>query len=716
MFGGRETSRMASAEWASQRLLMGGSLALLLLLGTASAFLGGPQVMADEGSYLLSGALLAGQAAVDPGSGYYSGYGLLLLPAFLPHASPGGAYHLALLVNALLVASTPFALVRITRVLWPGTTPWVHAAAAVATTCHASVLLLSQFAMSDNALVPLYAWFLASAAILLARHRAVPAIACGALAGLLFLVHPRGAAMALPVMVVLSFPGIANPRLRALIALAWTVALLVGALHWPLEMLAGRAHGGAYSAARMLAHLRGPSGWQWFAANLAGCVTEAIVASCGLILVGIMGLRDVARRQPGNDAPGSSPAAAVLLASCAALVAALLVTAAFFIPPTRADQAAYGRYALPTVLPLVAIGMVRLMGKREAILRRLGWTLLPGLAGILVAAVAFKHLAPSAQSSWSVVNGTALHAADQLARAGSPWLVIGPCFVVALLLLGVAFRRSPGLGMATFAGFNIAAAAMAWGVTVLPGSWHYASERHVIDTATQWAVLTRHPLCLQLDRRLDAWHKADLGWRLFPLLAGTTSPSSSCTRGVIAPLTADVPHGLRTVAIERPSPLGKGRPIALLVADGPALAAYAAQRSLAPADLMPIATSDRRASVRLLAPAFPAMTVTPGKSVVLRLQVTNTSGHAWPASASIPVPFPVLVGARNAKGTGPAWQRRTRLPKGLQPGETVAVNFDVGPFTPGVHRMHIGIVQEHVAWFEGGMDLTIHATATQRAD
>jgi hypothetical protein len=76
----------------------------------------------------------------------------------------------------------------------------------------------------------------------------------------------------------------------------------------------------------------------------------------------------------------------------------------------------------------------------------------------------------------------------------------------------------------------------------------------------------------------------------------------------------------------------------------------------------------------------------------------------------------VLVGARNAKGTGPAWQRRTRLPKGLQPGETVAVNFDVGPFAPGVHRMHIGIVQEHVAWFEGGMDLTIHATTTQRAD
>jgi coproporphyrinogen III oxidase len=30
--------------------------------------------------------------------------------------------------------------------------------------------------------------------------------------------------------------------------------------------------------------------------------------------------------------------------------------------------------------------------------------------------------------------------------------------------------------------------------------------------------------------------------------------------------------------------------------------------------------------------------------------------------------------------------------------------------------MHIGIVQEHVAWFEGGMDLTIHATTTQRAD
>ncbi len=692
----------------SPRLLRMGALGLFVLIAAAGLFLAGPQVMADEGSYLLGAALLSGQAAFNPGSGYYAGYSLLLLPAFLPHASPVAAYHLALLVNAMLVASTPFALFRLTRLVWPAAPASAHAAAALAATCHASVLLLSQLAMSENALVPAFAWLLACAATLLFRPRATVAIAVGLLAGFLFLVHPRGATMAFPVLLALTLHAIANPRYRRLLALAWAVALLVGALHGPLEHAAGRSgQGGGYSIALMLAHLRAPGGWLWLLANLAGSATEAVVASFGLVVTGAIATARMLRTRWRQGGIRRAPEVPVLVAGYLAFAVALVVTAAFFVPPFRADQLAYGRYALPTVVPLVAFGGVHLLqGTHGRIRRDFAWALAVGLGGIALAAMAYTQMAPAARSNWNFVNGTALYLVWRIAQAGSPWLVAAIAFTAATGLLVLALRRSPGSSLGIILASNLAGAAMAWAITVLPGSRYYAGKRDVVDAAAGFAATARVRPCVRLDPRLDAWHQADLAWRLYPLLAYTAPPGVPCRQALVAPVGAPVPAVMQAVAIERPSPLGQGEAIALFVEKGPALDAFATDRSIPLASLTRLAPGDRLAPVRLLAPRGP-LVVQAGMPLRLQVQVTNRTHVAWPGTTPGLVPFPIVLGA-HATGEAPSrWEGRSALPAALQPGETATVALDIGPFAPGTHRLHVGIVQEHVAWLDGGIDTTV---------
>ena len=303
-----------------------------------------PQVQADEGSYLLNAAMLAGHIHANPTYGYYSGYSLLLLPAFLFHSQPIPIHHGALLINALLVASTPLALYRLTRELWPAIAESTHVASALIATCYAQVLILSQYTMSESALVPLCAWLLASGMNMLQRERIGSALASGAIAGLLFLVHPRGAAMAAPILLVFSLFAFASGRGRRMVAVAWLVAVAVAALHVPLELRAGRpaGGGGGYSLGVMLSRLSEPSAWSWLLFNLIGATTEALVSSLGIFAFGVHAATTELRTAWKHGADRCTPKAAALLASLTGMAIALLATAAFFAPPERAVGGARG--------------------------------------------------------------------------------------------------------------------------------------------------------------------------------------------------------------------------------------------------------------------------------------------------------------------------------------------------------------------------------------
>lgn len=693
----------------SSSALYWGAALILGMLSLTGFWVAGPQVEADEGSYLLSAAVLAGFTDANPSGGYYSGYSLLLLPAFFLQSQPDRIYHLALLVNAALVASTPFALYRMTRSLWPDTPPSVHSVAALVATCYAPVLMLSQHTMSESALVPLHAWLLANATLLVHRHTATSSLGLGAVAGFLFLVHPRGATMAAPVLLAVTAFAVTHRRCLRLVGLTWLVALSVASLHGVLEQLAGRtSSNGGYSVHAMLAQLATPSGWGWLLANLVGAATEAVVAAFGLpVVAGLLVWRELRQSLQGGH-PLVTPRNTILIASVAGFVTALLVTAVFFVPPVRADMLSYGRYALPTLVPLLAIGVIRLHADSPQRRRDIGLAAGCGLLGIACTTVAFNQLPDSAATNWNFINSVTLYLA-QRHLPFSPWFAIAVAFTCVIALLHAALRHSSHLASMSYASLNIAIFAIAWLTITLPGSRHYAHDRHVVEAARAFANATGKPLCATLMPGIDAWHRPDFGWRLAPYL--DQSDARSCVPARIQPISAAPPARMRLAAVERGSPLPGSEPVGLFVQEGSELVVFSQSRTLPSVTaIAPLASEDRRSDVRIEFPEHPPLVVALGKHLDLQLRVTNLGRSTLSTGEDGLFPYPVLAGAYVRIGTS-VLNYRTRLPGSIAPGESTLVGIRIGPINhPGSHPIHAGIVQEHVAWFDGGVDATLVVT------
>lgn len=706
--GSSETASVETSLWGPP-LLRWLAFGLCLLLAGCGLFMLGPQVEADEGSYLLNAAMIAGRIPTNPSYGYYSGYSLLLLPAFLLQSQPTPIYHLALLINAVLLSSTPFALYRLTRVLWPNIDPRTHVVAATVAACCAPVLMLSQHTMSENALVPLYAWLLASGATLLHRDRVLTAVAFGTIAGFLFLVHPRGATMAAPTLSIFALFALVSRDHRRAMAIACVVAVAVAALHAPLEQFAGRTQGsGGYSLSVVLAHFRAPGAWRWLAFNLVGTTTEAIVASFGLFVIALRAIAAGLESAWRNDEYRRMPQAAILLACASGMAVALLVTAAFFVPPERADQLAYGRYALPTLVPLLAIGLIRLHATRAQRLRDLAWAIAAGLIGIAISASAFTLLPAAAKANWNFVNSIALYLAQRFVPFIGAWAAIASCFVALMAVLCLCIRHSSRRAVTMYLAFNLAIAAVAWLTTTLPGSRYYAADRRVVEAARAFGATDGNRLCIAFGPGVDAWHRPDVGWRLFPQIAQHDA-GRNCAHGTVMPLNSRPLPDTRLVAIERPSPLGTNIPLGLFVKNGLELERFGRTHELPPENaLVPMPDADRQAGVVIENPATAPLLVPAGKPLDLHLRVTNRGTETWSAHDDGLLPYPVLAGAHVGESGEVRWNYRAPLPRSLAPGQSTDVSLRIGPIDrPGDYELHVGIVQEHVAWFAGGIDTTL---------
>lgn len=540
--------------------------ALFVLLAVLSLFMIAPMIHGDEGSYLLNAATIAGKLAANPPNDYYSGYSLLLLPGFLFGAGPGPAYHFALIVNALLVASIPLALYHFTRQLWPDTgDDATHVAAALAATCYVPMLMLSQYAMSESALACSYAWMFAYATTALRTMRVAAALVAGALAGFLFLVHPRGATMAVPILLVATAYCIVHPRSRHTVAALWLAALGVAMLHGAVESAAGPGRASSAGMLRdMLARLAMPANWKWPPFNFVGASTEAIVTSLGVVVVSAW-VVTTELRKAWRDRHGLSLRIAMLAAGALALCASLGVTALFFVPPQRADQLAYGRYALPTLIPLLAVGFLRLIGQRDGRQRGLLWMLGVGLAGIAATAFAYRGLSPTAQANWNFVNSIDLRLFNHVVPDVHPWLSIALCFVALAGTLGAAFRRSGFGGAVLFGALNLGLLVATCITISWPSSRYFADRRAIVDAVHAFIDSGGRKICLTLAPDIDAWHRTDLTWQLFPQIAA--SQSDDCIKATISPLDHATTSGLRLAAFEPASP-GSHTPIGLYVHSG----------------------------------------------------------------------------------------------------------------------------------------------------
>ncbi|HVT33711.1 MAG TPA: hypothetical protein VHE32_13765 [Rhodanobacteraceae bacterium] len=700
--------------------LICGALGVLILAATASLFIAGPQIEVDEGSYLLTAAKLVGKLGTSGVNGYYSGYSLLLMPAFLAGADPARIYHAALLINALLVATTPFALFRLTRMLFPSIASKWHAAAAIGATCYASLLLLTQHAMSESALVPLFAWLLATGAETALAARKSSALACGLSAGALFLVHPRGGMMAAAVLVALTVFCAPRASLRTALAMMWIAALCVCALHAPLENLAGKpaALGSSYSAGYMLRRLLHPSAWPWIAFNGFGALTEAVASSLGVVAIALGGLAADLAAVPRRDRKAEAPRIGVIMAIALGFAVGLLMSATFFIPPQRADYLAYGRYALPATVPLLAIGLLRFSLGAAARRRDASIAMATGLTCIVLMGIGFSRLPAEITRAWNYVNAPMLyiaqHAAYSLQALQNSWLEIGICFVVfggALYLFALASRAS---GIGAYVALNLGVAAFGWLAVTWPSARVVNADRHVVAAANAFGSVTGVPLCVQLSDELqhDFWIAIDMRWHALNAQTDTIRDDARpCATASIDVLKGGTSASAdRVIAIERLRPEMQDY-IGLFVEPGPALTAWKAKMApIPPETLAPLPESERRADV--VAPAAADLAVRVGKKLSLDVQVTNTAvSTAWPADDQ--APYPIRLGARvfPADGTQAVGEYRAAFAAPIPPGGRATVHIDVGPFArPGMFTVSIGVVQERVAWFADTQDIRVQVS------
>lgn len=689
------------------------AVALFAVLALVSLSMSGPVVQSDEGSYLLNAAAIAGKLMRGLGAGYYSGYSLLLAPGYLLFADFSAVYHYTLVVNAALLASLPFALQRILRCVAPAAGPTWQSLAAAAAACQIAILVNSQTALSENALIPAYAWMLAYGTSMLQERRRSAAAVCGALAGALFLIHPRGAAMAAPVLLALSLPCLRDRSSRPLVLCLWIAAAVVAAAHGPLEALAGKASGAkmhAYSADFVLSRYASLGAWGQALFAVFGVSVYLAIASCGLIVLaaGEAGRQAFAIwRQRCRD---GEPAAFVSLAMLAGLFASILVTAIYLTPPDRVDQVIYGRYALPCFVPLLALGLTRLRMLDRSRLPVAWWVITGVLGAIFLMGLAFHWLPHPPENFWVHINVLDVYVPFIMAE-GIDWPTIGFYFcLLALPVYSVACFASPRLGAVLFAAINLSIAAFITFDATLPSNELREQGRQARNAVRDFERSTGTPICVGIARQIDGWHTVDYQNWLFDRIDGSTVVDRGrCVPGVIASMTENrpSPERFRLVSTEPYSPYG------LFVQNSAALDIYAAGHALPPPDFPSALPEGERSSEIETFGLQEGMRLRVGQSFTFDVQVTRGQGRmTWPGYFGETGMHAVRAGARidPLDAGDPHNEFRAELPQPLKPGQSVTVKLTIGPIQkPGRYKIEVGVLQEGVAWFSPTKTVTIQA-------
>src|SRR6476646_90031 len=417
-----------STRWG--RLLIGGTVALFLLRLVLSLLRTGPVLVADEIGYLTNARVLDGGLAgqLEQAAFYRGGYSLLIAPLLELGSSPSFQYHLVLVLNAALAASV-FPLLYFLLTRFAGVRPELAIWAALAGAVYPALTVLSQVAMSENALFPLVClWLIAFGGLLSERGEGrgdlAWAAALGAATGALWAVHNRmivAVAVALAGMVWLTV----RRRLRpaALVLGVAVIALAFYGVHLLDSSLIDDNYAGSApdELSERMVELFRFGGLRTALANLVGQTWYLLVATFGLAAVAVAEFRQ--RR---------APLLGVLLALTALLLA---ISASAFPERSRPDMLIYGRYAEVVAPALIAFGLAALSGMRSSQkldLRRLAWPL-AGFGALTALVVLIRATAsdPDPANRWNVSAlpfitvelGPAILIGAALVALGGAWLL-----------------------------------------------------------------------------------------------------------------------------------------------------------------------------------------------------------------------------------------------------------------------------------------------------
>ena len=477
-----------------RQILVAATIGLFAARALFSLLRTGPVLVADELGYLTNARVLAGgiEGQLDLAPFYRGGYSLLLAPILRLGADPETAYSLILLLNAALAASVlPLLYVLLTR--FCGTPPRTALWAALAGAVYPSLTVLSQAAMSENALYPLICIWLITLGGLMQRSDSLRratlwGLGLGLCTAALWAVHNRmlGALLvATGATLYLTWKRRLHP-FAAFATLAVIAAGVLGTERLDAYLLdqnyGGRGEDEVLGRIDELLRGHGPL---TAAGNLAGHTWYLVVSTFGLALA--VGAVVVASLRRGSSWPSAVRGRQLMIALIALVGLTLVISAAAFPERTRPDMLIYGRYTEILAPPLIAFGIALIAGRTTS--PRAWWPLLAGvlLTGVVVI-VRITSDDPQTANRWNI--------------AGLPFVTaqLGPAILIgASVIAGIGGRllslrwRSPRLGALAAALF---AAVVVYGAynpvlkserVVYADGWTSPepfAERHRIDALT----------------------------------------------------------------------------------------------------------------------------------------------------------------------------------------------------------------------------------------
>jgi hypothetical protein len=420
--------------------LLAATFALFAVRFLISLIRGGPVLVADEMGYLGNARALADGAhsQLHLAPFYRAGYSLLIAPLVEIGSSPTFTYHLVLLLNAALAASVlPLLYLLLRR--FTAASVEVAFWAAVAGAAYPALTVLSQVAMSENALFPLVClWLLAFGGLWEARGRdggLLWGLAFSAATGALWAVHNRmivAVALAVAALAWLAYRRRLHPA--ALVLSLTVIALAFFGTHLLDNFVLDHGYGGSAKdeLSSRMDDLSTFGGIRTTLANLVGQTWYLLVATFGLAAAAAASF---VRERPRPPVLGALLTLTGLL---------LLISAAAFPVRTRPDMLIYGRYTEVVAPALVAFGLAALARAQvtRALLRPLaGLALVTGVV-VLIRATASD---PDAANRWNI------SALPFVTVQLGPAILIGAALIAgagAWLLLRASSRGTHTLGLA----------------------------------------------------------------------------------------------------------------------------------------------------------------------------------------------------------------------------------------------------------------------------
>jgi hypothetical protein len=472
--------------------LWAGTFVLFAVRLVVSLIRTGPVLVADEIGYLTNARVLTGGIAgqLEQAPFYRGGYSLLIAPVVGLVSDPTVAYHLILVLNAVLAAAVfPLLYVLLTR--FGGVRAELAFWVALAGAAYPALTVLSQVAMSENALFPLVVvWLIAFGGVLSVErggHEVAWVAGLGAATGALWAVHNR-----MVVAVVLAIGGLiwlaARRRLRPAAAIVGLVviALTFLGVHFLDSYLIDHNYAGSApdELSERMDEIFHFAGFRTVLANLVGQTWYLLVATFGLAAAaawdflrhrrGVAELHQILPPGEGEfdavrSGEGAVPVLGILLALTALL---LLISAAAFPERSRPDMLIYGRYTEVVAPALIAFGLAALS---RVPFRRLAWPLV-GFGALTALVVLIRATAsdPDAANRWNI------SALPFVTVQLGPAILIGAALVAlagAALLLWACGRGQRTLALAALALFVPVVAYGVWNPVrssqraVYPAGW-----------------------------------------------------------------------------------------------------------------------------------------------------------------------------------------------------------------------------------------------------